>query len=46
MDYWNPNIMGYYNDYCLPMYGELTGVDALEGTTQTINLQVDRAVAR
>ena len=19
MDYWNPNIMGYYNDYCLPM---------------------------
>ena len=28
------------------MYGELTGVDALEGTTQTINLQVDRAVAR
>ena len=46
MDYWNPNIIGYYNDYCLPMYGELTGVDALEGTTQTINLQVDRAVAR
>ena len=23
MDYWNPNIIGYYNDYCLPMYGEL-----------------------
>ena len=46
MDYWHPNIMGYYNDYCLPMYGELLGVDALEGTTQTINLQVDRAVAR
>jgi hypothetical protein len=35
MDYWNPNIMGYYNDYCLPMYGELTGIDAETGSDRT-----------
>ena len=28
------------------MYGELAGVDAAEGTTQTVNMRVDRAVAR
>lgn len=37
---------GRTTDYCLPMYGELAGVDAAEGTTQTVNMRVDRAVAR
>lgn len=40
------NVMEYKKEYCLPMYGELTGVDAAEGTTQTVNMRVDRAVAR
>ena len=40
------NVVEYTKDYCLPMYGELAGVDAAEGTTQTVNMRVDRAVAR
>ena len=40
------NVPEYTKDYCLPMYGELNGIDAAEGTTQTINMKVDRAVAR
>lgn len=40
------NVVEYTKDYCLPMYGELPGVDAAEGTTQTVNMRVDRAVAR
>lgn len=42
----NVNVVEYTKDYCLPMYGELAGVDAAEGTTQTVNMRVDRAVAR
>lgn len=42
----NVNVVEYTKDYCLPMYGELAGVDAAEGTTQTVNMHVDRAVAR
>ena len=42
----NVNVVEYTKDYCLPMYGELAGVDAPEGTTQTVNMRVDRAVAR
>lgn len=42
----NVNVVEYTKDYCLPMYGELAGVDAVEGTTQTVNMRVDRAVAR
>ena len=42
----NVNVVEYTTDYCLPMYGELAGVDAAEGTTQTVNMRVDRAVAR
>ena len=42
----NVNVVEYTKDYCLPMYGELAGGDAAEGTTQTVNLRVDRAVAR
>ncbi|WP_287649015.1 fimbrial protein [Bacteroides sp.] len=42
----NVNVVEYTKDYCLPMYGELAGVDAAEGTTQTVNMCVDRAVAR
>lgn len=42
----NVNVVEYTKDYCLPMYGELAGVDATEGTTQTVNMCVDRAVAR
>lgn len=42
----NVNVVEYIKDYCLPMYGELAGVDAAEGTTQTVNMRVDRAVAR
>lgn len=37
---------GRTTEYCLPMYGELAGVDAAEGTTQTVSMRVDRAVAR
>lgn len=40
------NVVEYTKDYCLPMYGEQAGVDAAEGTTQTVNMRVDRAVAR
>lgn len=40
------NVVEYGKEYCLPMYGELAGVDAAEGTTQTVNMHVDRAVAR
>lgn len=40
------NVAEYNKEYCLPMYGELSGVDAAEGTTQTVNMHVDRAVAR
>lgn len=40
------NVVEYTKEYCLPMYGELAGVDAAEGTTQTVNMRVDRAVAR
>lgn len=40
------NVAEYTKEYCLPMYGELAGVDAAEGTTQTVNMHVDRAVAR
>lgn len=42
----NVNVVEYTKDCCLPMYGELAGVDAAEGTTQTVNMRVDRAVAR
>ena len=42
----NVNVVEYTKDYCLPMYGELAGVDAAEGTTQTVNMRVDRAGAR
>ena len=42
----NVNVVEYTKDYCLPMYGELAGVDAAEGTTQTVNMRVDRAVVR
>ena len=42
----NVYVVEYSKDYCLPMYGELAGVDAAEGTTQTVNMRVDRAVAR
>lgn len=42
----NVNVVEYTKDYCLPMYGELAGVDAAEGTIQTVNMRVDRAVAR
>lgn len=42
----NVNVVEYTKDYCLPMYGELAGVDAAEGTTQTVNMRVDSAVAR
>ena len=42
----NVNVVEYTKDYCLPMYGELAGVDSAEGTTQTVNMRVDRAVAR
>lgn len=42
----NVNVVEYTKDSCLPMYGELAGVDAAEGTTQTVNMRVDRAVAR
>lgn len=42
----NVNVVEYTKDYCLPMYGELAGVDAAEVTTQTVNMRVDRAVAR
>ena len=40
------NVVEYTKEYSLPMYGELAGVDAAEGTTQTVNMRVDRAVAR
>lgn len=40
------NVVEYTKEYSLPMYGELAGVDAVEGTTQTVNMRVDRAVAR
>lgn len=40
------NVVEYAKEYCLPMYGELGGVDAAEGTTHTVNMSVDRAVAR
>ena len=40
------NVAEYTKEYCLPMYGELAGVDAAEGTTQMVNMHVDRAVAR
>lgn len=40
------NVVEYTKEYCLPMYGELAGVDAAEGTTQTVNMRVDRSVAR
>ena len=40
------NVVEYTKEYCLPMYGELAGVDAAEGATQTVNMRVDRAVAR
>ena len=40
------NVVEYTNEYCLPMYGELAGVDTAEGTTQTVNMRVDHAVAR
>lgn len=40
------NVVEYAKEYCLPMYGELGGVDAAEGTTHTVNMPVDRAVAR
>lgn len=40
------NVVEYKKEYCLPMYGELAGVDAAEGTMQTVNMRVDRAVAR
>lgn len=40
------NVVEYTKEYCLPMYGELAGVDAAEGTTQTVHMRVDRAVAR
>ncbi len=40
------NVPEYTTDYCLPMYGEVKGIDVSKGMTQTRNMTVDRAVAR
>lgn len=40
------NVPEYMTDYCLPMYGEVKGIDVSKGMTQTRNMTVDRAVAR